>query len=172
MRYCKKDFYWIVFIVFIIICFVLVKNINGGKPNSILNPEVRHMGSPICLTSGECVHFVKIAGQNVKVELALTPKEQEKGLSGRENLADDAGMLFVFKNPGKYSFWMKDMNFPIDIIWLNENFKVIYIKKNAEPSSYPDSFGSGVDSKYVLEVNSGFSEKNNLKEGDLVKFLP
>jgi uncharacterized membrane protein (UPF0127 family) len=122
-------------------------------------------------TKGNDVKFVKIVGQVVKIELALTQKEQEQGLSGHESLKNDEGMLFVFSKPQKNHFWMKDMNFPIDIIWIDENFRVIYIQKNVLPSSYPNSFGPAVDNSYVLEVSSGFSEKNNLKEGDSVEFL-
>ena len=117
------------------------------------------------------IKFVKIAGQIVKIELALTHAEQEHGLSGRKNLEEGAGMLFIFLKPQKNYFWMKDMNFPIDIIWIDENFRVVYIQKNILPSSYPNSFGPTVDNSYVLEVLSGFSEKNNLKIGDSVEFL-
>ena len=83
----------------------------------------------------------------------------------------DEGMLFVFNHTGKYPFWMKDMNFPIDIIWIGEDLRVVYIKKDAKPESYPETFTPNQDAKYVLEVFSSFSEKNNLKEGDRVKFL-
>ena len=122
--------------------------------------------------SGE-INSVKIAGQNIKVDLALTSAEQTQGLSGRLNLNENEGMLFVFTNPGKYPFWMKDMNFPIDIIWLGKNMQVVYIKKNASPKLYPETYGPGEndgDAKYVLEVMSGFSDKNNLKVGDSVLF--
>src|SRR3989338_8783915 len=77
--------------------------------------------------------YVKIAGQNVEVEVADTQEEQELGLSGRKNLKENEGILFVFDAPGKYGFWMKDMNFSIDMIWLAEDAKVIYIKKDARP---------------------------------------
>jgi len=134
---------------------------------------------------------VKISGQSIKVELALTPLQQERGLSGRSAIAPDEGMLFVFSG-GARRFWMKDMNFPIDIIWIGEDLRVIYIKKDArpaspelqrgEPESYSPRFGEAGpetygpdpslgDAKYVLEVVSGFSEKYNLKEGDKVEFL-
>lgn len=116
------------------------------------------------------IKYVKIAGQNIKVILAETTLEQNRGLSGREKLNENEGMLFVFNHEGNYPFWMKDMNFPIDIIWLDENLKVVYIKKNALPQSYPESFSPGTNAKYVLEVNAGFSEKNNLKEGDTAEF--
>jgi len=127
----------------------------------------------------ENIQYVKIAGQMLKVELALTKEEQERGLSLRKDLKEDEGMLFVFNTPDKYSFWMKDMNFSIDIIWLaqpeaglGEDLHVVYIKKDAKPESFPEIFEPNENSKYVLEVISGFSEKNNLKEGDNAKFLP
>jgi len=122
-------------------------------------------------TTGNDIKYVKISGQMVKVDLALTQKEQEQGLSGRENLKNDEGMLFIFPKPLVNYFWMKDMNFPIDMIWIDKNFRVIYIQENALPSSYPDSFGPGVDNQYVLELSSGFSEKNNLKIGDRAEFF-
>ena len=120
------------------------------------------------------IKYVKISGQSVKVELALTPIERERGLSGRSGLKENKGMLFVFPKSGNYPFWMKGMNFPIDIIWLDEERKIIYIKKDARPELYPESYGPDVSkayAKYVLEVSSGFSENNNLKVGDKVEFL-
>ncbi|MCC7160759.1 DUF192 domain-containing protein [Candidatus Nomurabacteria bacterium] len=123
--------------------------------------------------NSKTIKSVRIAGQNIKVELAVTAEEKQKGLSGRNNLKEDKGMLFVFENLDNYSFWMKDMNFPIDMIWIGEDLKVIYIKKNALPESYPESFGPEISDKnvkYVLEVVSGFSDKNNLKIGDSVLF--
>lgn len=117
------------------------------------------------------IKIVKIAGQEIKVELSITREAQQQGLSGREKLAENTGMLFVFENPGIYHFWMKDMNFPIDMIWIDEQQKVIYIKKNVTPLSFPESFGSDKNAKYVLEVKAGFSDKNNLQEGDSVEFF-
>ncbi len=124
------------------------------------------------------IKYIKIAGVNIKVELALTKEAQEIGLSGRQGLNSNEGVLFVFDHPDKYPFWMKDMNFAIDIIWLalseggdGKDIKVIYIKKYARPEEYPNTYIPNKDAKYVLEVVAGFSEKNNLKEGDRVEFL-
>ncbi|MEK7539600.1 MAG: DUF192 domain-containing protein [Patescibacteria group bacterium] len=119
------------------------------------------------------IKAVKIARQTVKVDLALTKEAQEKGLSGREGLQNDEGLLFVFEYPDNYLFWMKDMNFPIDIIWLNQDRQIVYIKKDAQPLLYPETYGpqkNQPDAKYVLEVASGFSDKNNLQVGDKVEF--
>jgi len=119
------------------------------------------------------IQSVQIAGKTIQVDLAVTPAEQEQGLSSRQGLAENMGMLFVFGSSDKYQFWMKDMNFPIDMIWIREDMKVVYIKKNALPALYPETYGPGTndaDAKYVLEVVSGFSDKNNLQVGDAVLF--
>ncbi|MCE9585689.1 DUF192 domain-containing protein [Candidatus Nomurabacteria bacterium] len=116
-------------------------------------------------------HQIKINDQILNVEYALNQIQQEKGLSDRVNLQENQGMLFVFEKPGNYFFWMKDMNFAIDMIWFDENQKIIYIQKNALPESYPASFGPKEDSKYVLEVVSEFSNKYNLKIGDKFEIL-
>src|SRR3989344_9467711 len=66
----------------------------------------------------EKIKSVRIAGQVIQVELALSEIERAKGLSKREGLKENEGTLFVFERPGKHHFWMKDMNFPLDIIWI------------------------------------------------------
>lgn len=117
------------------------------------------------------VKHIKVNGVSVNVELALTPESQIRGLSGRNELKEDDGMLFVFNNIGYHSFWMKDMKFPIDIIWIGDDLQIVYIKKDAQPKSYPDVYTPDKKAKYVLEVISGFSQKNNLKEGDKILFF-
>ena len=86
----------------------------------------------------------------------------------------DTGMLFVFSTPSKQLFWMPNMNFSIDMVWVTPDMKVDYIKKDATPESYPATFGPSVndgDAEYVLETTSGFSDSTNLKIGDSVQFL-
>ena len=115
---------------------------------------------------------VKIGGQTIEVDVADTPAEQAQGLSGREGLAEDEGMLFIFDKPGIHGFWMKDMKFTIDIIWLDEDMRIVYIKENARPELYPETYGpDDGTSMYVLEVVSGFSQMNNLKVGDRMELI-
>lgn len=115
---------------------------------------------------------IMIAGKTLTVELAQTPFVWAKGLSGRDSLAEDRGMLFVFPNVDRHSFWMKDMKFSIDIIWINEG-KVIDIAPNLQPNldNPLPSYLPRLPVKFVLEVKAGFSEKNGLKIGDGVKVL-
>lgn len=159
----KIFFSWILVIAFFLFLFFLVANKPNFWTSDIQNQKIQ---------------YIKIAGKILKIELALTPEAQEKGLSGRKELKENEGMLFVFNHIGQYSFWMKDMNFALDIIWLapsesgdKNDLRVVYIKKNALPESYPETFTPNQNAKYVLEVLSGFSEKNNLKVGDKVEFL-
>lgn len=98
---------------------------------------------------------LRIGEKIFKLEIADEPAELIKGLSNRESLPKDYGLLFVFPETGKHGFWMKDMKFPIDIVWLDENKEVIGITKNLKPNSYPQVFYPPKDIKYALEINTG-----------------
>ena len=102
-------------------------------------------------------------------EVANTRKSRELGLSGRLHMRDDEGMLFVFDTPGRYGFWMKDMQFPLDIIWINQNGIVVSIERNISNDSYPKTFINQADASYVLEINAGQAEKFGLYIGSKVK---
>ncbi len=104
--------------------------------------------------------------QVISLEIAETQDEKSLGLSFRENLEENTGMLFVYTVPGMYSFWMKDMLFSIDIIWLDENFNVINIKRDLSPDTYPTSFVSQSPAQYVLEVYAGFAKDHEIKIGE------
>lgn len=109
---------------------------------------------------------VTIGNTELKVTLANSDRERMTGLSGREGLGEDEGMLFIFENPDFYGIWMKEMKFPIDIAWLDENKKIIYIEKEVKPETYPKVFNPNSRAQFVLEVNAGFFEKNKIKVGD------
>lgn len=107
----------------------------------------------------------EIADKKIFVDIVDTDAERVRGLSGRAILAENAGMLFIFEREDTYSFWMKDMNFPIDILWIDKDFVVQDITKNAEPRSFPTIFKPRIPVQYVLEVNAGFSEENKIEIG-------
>ena len=91
-------------------------------------------------------------------------------MSNREKLPANAGMLFVFDQPDYHSFWMKDMLFAIDIIWIDENKKIVDITHNAEPESYPKIFQPSSPAQYVLEVNSFWAAEHGIVIGDVLNF--
>jgi hypothetical protein len=115
---------------------------------------------------------VKIGDVSLSVELARTAEEKVKGLSGRNALPENQGMLFVFDKPDFYSFWMKDMHFPIDIIWLNVEGRVIDLTLNASPDSFPKIFQPQIPAHYVLEVNAGSVQKYRVQLKDEITLPP
>ena len=115
--------------------------------------------------------LVTVGGVNLITSLATTPDAQSKGLAIRDSLNENEGMLFIFETPQKYSFWMKDMKFPIDIIWINQDGKIVHIEKNLPPCVFLlpcPSYAPKDDSLYVLEVVSNFTNKFNINVGDPV----
>lgn len=106
-----------------------------------------------------------INGHVLQLEVVRTPEEQARGLSGREKLAENSGMLFVFEESLVPSFWMKDMNFPIDIIWIGSDKRIVDISANIAPETFPQLFHPRAPVQYVLEVNAGWAQNHNLSLG-------
>ena len=105
----------------------------------------------------------------VTVELAITPAQQTLGLMYRKELGASAGMLFVFPDSVEHPFWMKNTVLPLDMIFLGDDRKVVGIVKDAVPFTTTPRTVS-VASRYVLEVNAGFSEKHGVATGDQATF--
>lgn len=110
-----------------------------------------------------------------KVEVAKTQQQQIQGLSDRNSISSDSGMLFVFPQKSAYGFWMKNMKFPIDIIYINDDTIVDIFESVPTPSPDEKSTGLAVytplqDANYVLEINAGLSKEYGLKNGDKVIF--
>lgn len=114
-------------------------------------------------------------GNNVfVVEIADTTANRAKGLSGRDFLRENEGMLFLFDRPATQNFWMKNMKFPIDIIWINDD-RIVGFAENASVSVVGEQlfiYSSLEPVDKVLEVNAGLVKKYNIKIGDTVKLSP
>ncbi len=106
----------------------------------------------------------------VEVTVADTVAERTQGLSGRQPLAENEGMFFIFDEADRYGFWMKDMKFAIDIIWLSDEGFVVHIHENVTPGSYPQVFQPDVPVRYVLEVRSGFVYEHGIALGSRISF--
>lgn len=106
---------------------------------------------------------VKLGSQTYKLQVASTEAAKEKGLGDRNSLATGHGMEFPYTTAGQQCFWMKDMRFSIDIIWLNSASKVVKIEPNLSPSTYPKSYCA--DAQYVVELNAGQAAHAGLKLG-------
>lgn len=110
--------------------------------------------------------ILKFRDKIISVEVSDSEYERIAGLSGRQFLSADRGMFFVFDKSGKHGIWMKDMKFPIDILWLDEEYAVVDIAKNITPDTYPIIFTSRLPALYVLEVNAGTADDYNIDIGD------
>lgn len=115
-----------------------------------------------------------VGSKTIQIDIANTETAREKGLGGVSSLPADHGMLFVFDSkPVAATFWMKGMLIPLDMIWISNN-KVIAINKNVPilPPGTPDNalptYSPGQPVDYVLEVNAGFSDQNNITVGSPV----
>lgn len=111
---------------------------------------------------------VYVAGTPLKVEVADTEEKRLNGLSGRSRMPENQGMLFVFEESGRYPIWMRNMQFSIDIYWLDGHGVIIDMWENAHPESYPQVFEPDDEAYYILEVVAGFSEVYNIQIGDRV----
>ena len=109
-----------------------------------------------------------IEGACFDLEIANTVDERATGLMNREELAVDSGMLFVFENLGIHEFWMKNTLIPLDIIWMDEKWVVLYVKEYAPPCTKDpcQKFGpeKWVQSKYVLELNANSTREYGIYE--------
>jgi uncharacterized membrane protein (UPF0127 family) len=108
----------------------------------------------------------------IRADIADNALNRELGLSGRRSLAEDSGMLFVFEKEGRYGFWMKGMRLPLDIIWLNKDKQVIYVKRDLQPcvSSYCPGYGPQASSLYIIEVSANYTLRHNISNGTHVYF--
>jgi uncharacterized membrane protein (UPF0127 family) len=106
----------------------------------------------------------------VNVELALTPATRKQGLMYRNHLEESAGMLFVFPISERLTFWMKNTEIPLDMIFADSSDKVVGIVANAQPYSLR-SLGPDANAQYVLEVNGGFCARHGIRIGDRMRFV-
>ncbi len=105
------------------------------------------------------------------LERVSTDEARAKGLSGRKELSINYGMLFEFDAAGTHCMWMKSMNIPIDMIWVNEEKRIVKIEANVSPSTYPASFcNTDSSAQYVIETNAKVAESLGLKVGQQVTF--
>jgi uncharacterized membrane protein (UPF0127 family) len=109
---------------------------------------------------------------NLLVEIAKTPDEQAEGLMGRENLSDNEGMLFVYKTDVTPSFWMKNMEIPLDILFIGSDYEIKHIAPSVPPCNTRDDncirYPSPSPIRYVLELQSGFAEKYDVQVGNSI----
>lgn len=117
----------------------------------------------------ENINTIYVSNTAIKVEVANTKEKQYKGLSGKNNLCENCGMLFIFPDKTERTFVMREMLFPIDIIWISGG-KIVKIDESLKQEKLENitQYKSGTEIDMVLEVNAGFAKKNNFRVGDSI----
>ncbi len=157
---------------FLFISYLLAKSrIEKFQSDTSEKTSVSRQETPLELPSSQG-QFVKINDTTIFVDIAKSESETQRGLSGRKPLEENQGLLFVFNNNSFSGFWMKDMLFPIDIIWIT-NGKIVGIEKDAQPEpgkplSQLKIYYPPEAINFVLEVNAGSSDKFGIKIGDSI----
>ena len=128
-------------------------------------------------TSGPLLPSVRVGDATFTVEVAATVAQRSQGLSGRPSLDQRTGMLFVFESEGQYSFWMREMRFPLDILWIDAQCTVADISFNV-PTPEPGQtlpelprFSPSRPVQFVLEINAGAVDGAGIAVGDAVAFV-
>jgi uncharacterized membrane protein (UPF0127 family) len=111
------------------------------------------------------------SGAAYAVELARTPEEQAQGLMYRESLAPRAGMIFLFRDAAPHQFWMKNTMIPLDIVWLDETGRVLFVSANTPPCRADPcpSYGPDLPASTVLEIAGGMAAKERVTVGSTIR---
>jgi uncharacterized membrane protein (UPF0127 family) len=130
-------------------------------------------GLPTGASAAPPVIPLKLPSKKVlQVELMANNQDRAMGLMFRRSLPMDRGLLFVFDEPGNYPFWMKNCRFPIDMVWLDENRKVVYVAENVPPCAKDPcpNYGGMQRSLYVVEMNARQARAEGVMLGSVLEF--
>ena len=174
MEYKNRHTYILAIVVIIIFGFTLFQSHkNNLTSTSFATSSAAIAGSCGPYQKGE----VMVNGQKISVDISDTNCKQTLGLSGRTSLPIGTGMIFIFPQDSNYIFWMKDMNFPLDIVWVSADFHIVGIEKNVSPDTYDtknpsqsETFGQNYLAQYVIELPAGYADKNSLQVGNKISF--
>ncbi len=161
-----------------IISSALVLYFNPAISSTLGQPEDKQQVPPLdeevrSATNGYRQVNVEVNGLVLIADIAATDEQKTKGLAVKNSLAENEAMLFVFDNEAQHPFWMKNMKFPIDIIWIGSDKRVVHIEHNLQPCSSEllcPTYKPDTDSLYVLETVAGFAERHGITKGTPVDF--
>lgn len=120
------------------------------------------------LYAGYHRNYIQIGTHKYVTEVASTPALQQQGLSERTSFSVRQAMLFTYSQPQQLCFWMKDMYIPLDMIWLDDDHRIVHIEHNVQPKTYPKSFCA--QAQYVIEVRAGQVAASGAHLGQRIDF--
>ena len=140
----------------------------NNSTNNNTNPILKAIQEGLSADNKYLKAKVTVKGFELNADVPITSELMARGLAVKNQLKESEAMLFVFEESGQHSFWMKDMKFPIDIIWLDSDGKVGHIEQNLQPCVSVlicTSYSPDIDSQYVLETVAGFTQRHNISVG-------
>lgn len=165
----SKGFSQIILLVALIVLALALSWIAPKQPTSVQVPATNTVSVSRATSTPETVQVSFSKNGDIVVvnaEVVRTEEEVTRGLGGRDSLAPGTGMWFAFSSNGRFGIWMKDMQFAIDIIWVDEDLRVVSIEEKISPDTYPEVFYPSRDARSVLEVPAGFVENSHLEVGN------
>ena len=144
--------------VLVIVAIPVIYFLYVFQPNMPLFPQMLKEDGPLA----------RIGNVPIRVAVADTDALRTKGLGGRDALDVTSGMLFVFDKSDYHQIWMKDMRLVIDVIWIDERFRVIDIQTAVRPDTYPQTFEPVSPARFVIETNAHYAESFGIAVGDVV----
>lgn len=128
------------------------------------------IGAIVWVARSDDTTTLKTPNKEYRLEIASSLADQTKGLGGRDSMPADRGMLFTYAKPAKLCFWMKDMRFPIDIVWLDAAKRVVHQEAAVSPQTYPKNYCPEVPAMYVIELNAGEYRRAGITPGAQLSF--
>lgn len=147
---------------------ILIFSCGEEAPKKKTKPAPTEKEEVVYMNEGTITFYGEKDTSTITFELANTPAEIQKGLMYRDNMPDSVGMLFRFPNEDMRSFWMKNTNIPLDIIFVKSNLEIENIEAYAQPYSQYSLPSTG-PAQYVIEVNAGYSEKRGIQSGTKIE---
>jgi uncharacterized protein len=160
----------VVLIIVVVIIFIKGSQKGIHRVNPVISKQEQQVQEPVFRNDGELTF---LSGnkklKTITMEIAKDEMARNQGLMFRKTMPDSCGMLFVFEQMQPLSFWMKNTIMPLDIIFIDDKFRIITIAKNTVPYS-EKSIPAGSDGMYVVEVNAGFTDTYHIREGNTITF--
>ena len=154
----RKYFFWLVLAELLLLlsaaAFFILQKVPAKDEKSFWGNEIKE---------------IRIGKNIFQAEIADTPDKRKQGLSDRKELCENCAMLFLFSERGRHSFWMKGMNFDLDMVWIDNN-EIVYIARDVSRIKELERINSGVEADKVLEINAGLADKLGIKVGDKIEF--
>lgn len=156
-------------ILLLILAGVIALIVIDGNSKRAMAPSLfLEKNYPPMTYADDDVVLVQMGAVSIVARVVASENARMQGLSGTEQLLPHEGLFFAFPHSNSQGIWMKDMKYPLDIIWLDDTFRIVHIAAMVAPETYPEVFMSPEPARYVLEVSAGIVEQGGVHIGDRV----